>query len=81
MTTGVTKNGTLATTFHYPLVGSNMYVRFVYGPKTIFNHARGQFSGSVNADPVNSIYTSQKSTKIGFCEELEGDFISSKAIN
>ena len=35
----------------------------------------------MNADLVNVIYTSQKLTKGGFCEEIEVDFTSSKAIN
>ena len=60
MATGeITKTGTLATTLHKPLGGANMYVRFVYGPLTICNHTLGQFSGSMNNDPINIIHTSQ----------------------
>ena len=64
--------------FHKPLGGVNLYVRFGYIPHKIWNHNRGQVSVSVNSDPVNVIYTSQQSTKIGFCEELEGYFGSIK---
>ena len=28
----------------------------------------------MNADPVNLVYTSQRSTKIDLCEELKGYF-------
>ena len=34
----------------------------------------------MNTDPLNEIFTSQKSTEKGLCEELEGYFISIKAI-
>ena len=64
MATGaIAKTGTLATTFHNPVGESNPYVWFGYGSLTIFNHTRGKFSESMNADPINKIHTSQKSTE------------------
>ena len=51
-----------------------MYVCFGYGLLTIFNHIRGQVSGSINADPINMIYTSQHSTKEGLNQSFEGYF-------
>ena len=53
--------------FHKPAVEENIYVRFVYAPHTIYNHTQGQVPVSMNADPVNEIYTSQKSMKVGLC--------------
>ena len=35
----------------------------------------------MNADTINIIHTSQQPIREGLDEELEGDFISSKAIN
>ena len=53
MTTGgITKTGTLATTFHKPTGEENLYVRFGYGLYKIFWYALGQVSGSINSDPV-----------------------------
>ena len=49
--------------------------------RKISGHTRGEVSGSINSDPLNSIYTSQQSTKISLCVELEWYFISIKAIN
>ena len=46
--------GTLATTFHKPAGGANLYVRLGYVPHKIFNHTRGQVSGPMNADPINA---------------------------
>ena len=55
MTTGeITKNGTLTTTLHKPAGEANLYVRFGYGPLTIYNHTRGKVLGSTNDDPVNA---------------------------
>ena len=66
MTTGgITKTGTLATTFHKLLVEANPYVRFGYIPLEICNHTQGQVSGSINADPMNMIHTNQKPTNEG----------------
>ena len=48
----------LATTFYKPVGEANQYVRFVYGPLTIFNHTWGQVSVSMINDPVNMIHTS-----------------------
>ena len=79
MATGaITKTGTLAMTFHKPAGEANPYVWFGYSPLTIFNHTRGQVSLSMNSNTINMIHTSQKSTKEGLNEELEGCFISSK---
>ena len=70
METGeITRTGTLATTFHKPVGEENWYVRFGYGPMKICNHTRGQVSGSINADPINMIHKSKKSTKYGLKEE------------
>ena len=51
--------------FHKPVVESNLYVKFVYGPQKISNHTPGQLSVSMNTDTVNSINKSQLSIKIG----------------
>ena len=77
----ITKPVTLTTTFHKPVGEENPQVWFGYGPLTIFQQTRGQVLGSMNADPINMIYTSQKSTKEGLNKELGGYFRSSKAIN
>ena len=58
-----TKTGTLATTLHKPAEEENVYVWFGYGPLTICNHTQGQVSGSMNADPINMMHTSQQSMK------------------
>ena len=50
---------TLAMTFHKPVGEANMYVWFEEGPQKIYNHTRGQVSGSTNAEPIN---TKKKST-------------------
>ena len=72
MATGtITKTATLTTIFHKPVGEVNMYVRFRYGPLTILNHTQGQVSGSINADPINIIHASQKSTKEGINKEFE----------
>ena len=64
MATGkITKTGTLATTFHRSTGEANPYVRFGYGPMTIFDHTRGNFSWSMETYPINMIHTSQQSTK------------------
>ena len=65
-----TKTGTLATAFHKPTGEENAYLRFVYGPLTIFNHTRGQVSGSMKSDPINMIHTSHQSTKEGLKNNL-----------
>ena len=62
MTGEITKTVTFATNFHKPVRGSNPYVRFGYGPLTIFNHTRGQVSVELNADTINMMHTSQQST-------------------
>ena len=38
----------------------------------IWNHTLGKVSGSMYADPINTIHTSQKQTKYVLKEELEG---------
>ena len=82
MATGeITKTGTLATTFQKPMGEANPYVRFGYVPLINYNHTQVHISGSMNADPINMIHPSQKSTKEGFDEELDGYFILSKEIN
>ena len=63
-------------TFHKPEGEANTYVRFGYIPLTICNHTRGQISGSINADQIHMIHTSQKSSKEGLNEELEVYFRS-----
>ena len=74
----ITKTRSLATTFIIPAEEAKPYVRFGYGPLTIFNHTQGQFSGSMNDDPINTIHTIQQYTIEGLSEELEVSFISSK---
>ena len=46
--------GNLATTFLNTAGEANKYVWFGYVPQTIFYHTRGQVSGSINYDPVNT---------------------------
>ena len=72
------KKITLATTFHNLTGGKNPYVQLGYIPLTVFYHARGQVSVSMDADPINMIHTSQQLSKEGLNEELDGDFRSSK---
>ena len=55
-----TKTDTLTTTFQKPAGEANPYVRFGYGPLTIFNHTRGQVSVELNADTINMMHTSQQ---------------------
>ena len=59
----ITKNGTLATTFHKPSGEANLYVWFGYGQMKIWNHTWGQVSVSMNADTINMIHTSQQQEK------------------
>ena len=64
MKTGaITKTSTLDRILHKYVGGANPYFRFGYVPLTILNHTQGQFSGSMNADTMNVIHTSQQSTK------------------
>ena len=70
------KDDTLATTFHVPKWKTKLYVCYIYVPQKIFNHTQRKNSGSMNADLVNAIYTSQQSTKIGLREQLEGYFFN-----
>ena len=64
MATGkITKTGTLAMEFNKPAGEEDMYVQFGYVPLKIFNHTQGQVSGSMDADPINMIHTSQQSKK------------------
>ena len=58
-TSEITKTGTLATTLHKPAGKENPYVLFGYDPLKNFNHTRGKFSGSMNADSINMMHTSQ----------------------
>ena len=67
---------TLAKNFHKPTVEVSTYVRFVYGPLNIFNYTWGQVLGSMSADSINILHTSQQSTKEVLKEELEGYFRS-----
>ena len=53
-------------TLHKPEGEADPYLRFGYGPLTILNLTWRQVSGSMNDDPINIIYTSQKSSKEGF---------------
>ena len=57
------KTSTLTTTFQKPVREENPYVMFWYSPLTICYHTQGQVSVSMNSDPINMIYTSQRSTK------------------
>ena len=59
----ITKTGTLAMTFQKPMGESNMYVWFGYVPMTILYDTREQVSVSMNDDTINTIHTSQQSTK------------------
>ena len=77
-TVEITKNGTLDMTFYKPEGEANMYVRFGYVPLTIFYHTREQVSGSIYADPINMIHTSQQSTIKGLKKDFEGGFTNSK---
>ena len=81
MATDEIKTVTLTMSFHKPASKANMYVQFGYDPLIIFNQTRGQVSGLMNSGSINMIHTCKKSTKEGLNEELDGDFISSKAIN
>ena len=64
MATGeITKTGTLGMAFHKPTGEENPYVQFGYSPLKNFNHNLRQVSGSMKADPINMIHTSQQSTK------------------
>ena len=49
----------------------NPYAHIVYSPLTIWNHNRGQVSGSMNADPINMIQKIQKPTKEGLKNNLK----------
>ena len=49
-----------------------------YGPLTICYHTRVQVSVSMYADTMNMIHTSQKSTKEGLNEDIEGGFRNPK---
>ena len=72
MTKGkITKPRTLTTTLHKLTGEANLYVRFGYGPLTIFEHTQGQVSGSMNFDPINMIQKIQPSTKEVLNEELD----------
>ena len=66
-----TKTSTPVTTFKKPAREANQYVCFGYGPLEICKHIRGKVSGSINADPINIIHASQKSTKEGLNKEFE----------
>ena len=59
----------------------NPYVWFGYSPQTIFYHTKVQVSGPMTDYRVNGKYTGQKTTKEVLGNELEGYFISIKAIN
>ena len=49
---------------------------------TVFQEiSNSQISGSMNADPINMIHISKKSTKEGLSKEIEVDFRLSKSIN
>ena len=54
--------------------GSKYVFRFGYGPLKICNNTLGKVSGSMNADSINMMHTSQQSTKEDLNEELEGYF-------
>ena len=82
MITGeITKTGTLAMTFQKNVGGSNPYVCFGYVPLKIFQHILVKVSVSMNSGSIKIIRTSQKSTKEGLNEKLEGSFRSIKSIN
>ena len=74
----ITRTVTLVMVFCKPAEGANPYIQFGYGPLNIFNHTRGQFLGSLDADPINMIHANQKLTKEGLNKYLEGYFINSK---
>ena len=57
------KNRHPATAFKRPAGEANRYVWFEYGLLKIFNHTQGNFSGSMNANPINVIHKIQQSTK------------------
>ena len=67
-TDSITKPVNLANTFHKPVGEANIYVRFGYVQMKFCNHTQVQVSGSMNADPINILHTSQQSTKEGFVE-------------
>ena len=73
MTGAITKTRTLATTFHKLAGEGNPSVQIGYHPLKICNHTPEQVSGSMYADPISIMHTSQKSTKEGLNEEIEGD--------
>ena len=57
------KTGTLANNFHNFAGESNAHVQFGYTSLEIFNKKQVQVSGSVNADPINMMHTSQQKTE------------------
>ena len=46
--------GTLNMTFQKPAGEANLYVQFLYGPQTIFNHTLGKVSVSIKVDSINA---------------------------
>ena len=42
-----------STTFHKTSREENMSIQFGYVPQKIFNHTRGQVTGSMNAGTIN----------------------------
>ena len=68
----MTKNVTIAEALHKPEREANQYDRFGYESMTIFYHTWGQVLGSMYADPINMIHTSQKSIKYVLNEQLKG---------
>ena len=67
-------------TFHKYTGEESPYVRFRYLPQKICNHTQGQVLGSMNNDPLNSIYKSQQSTKEGFVKSFKDVFDHSKQL-
>ena len=74
----ITKNSTLATTFHKPAGEENPCFRFGYSPQKNFNHTQEKVSVSMKTDPINMIHTSQQSTKEGLNKDLGVGFVNSK---
>ena len=72
MATGeITKNGTLTTTLHKHSGEANIYFRFGNIPLTIFNHTLGHVSGSMDADTINMMQTSQNQQKKSWTKKLK----------
>ena len=70
----VTITNNLATTFQNPLGGKQSVCMVWMWPTDNFLTHPKKCSGSIYADPINMIHTSQQATKYGLGKEIEGDY-------